>query len=114
MNVEHNKLFHQAVKELRFWPLPELLRQELLMALACDKCGTTDFRVEGRTFSLSFVCHDCRIIMCGVCAGRVTVDGITMLCCYNCRTTGIRDAGVWADQGTSRSDGSEPGATSHA
>ncbi|MEO6811258.1 MAG: hypothetical protein ABI353_19280 [Isosphaeraceae bacterium] len=64
------------------------------MDLACDQCGTTDFAVAGRSFAMSFVCPHCHLVMCSACAGRVQVDGIAALCCYKCRSTGIRDAEV--------------------
>jgi len=76
--------------------------------LACDRCGITDFAVAGRLFAMSFVCLDCRLAMCSACADRVQVDGIAALCCYNCRSTGIRDAEVWAARLTSRCSGPRP------
>ncbi len=68
------------------------------MALACDKCGNTDFAVEGKEFSLALICPDCRLVMCSACAGRSMVEAIPLLCCYHCRSTGLRDATVWADR----------------
>jgi hypothetical protein len=74
------------------------------MTLACDKCGTTDF-AAGRAFAMSFICPDCRLIMCRDCAGRAPIGDIPALCCYHCGSTGIRDAEVWADRLTSRCSG---------
>ena len=39
-------------------------------ALACDKCGTTDFAVAGRAFDLALICPACVLVMCSACAGR--------------------------------------------
>jgi hypothetical protein len=67
------------------------------MALACDKCGTTDFAVEGRAFSLGFICPHCRLVMCSACTG-LSDDAIPFLCCYHCRSTDLHEASVWADR----------------
>lgn len=78
------------------------------MALACDRCGATNFAVPGRSFAMSFVCPDCRRVICSACAGRVPVDDISMLCCYHCGSAGIRNAEVWADRLTSPRSGPGP------
>ena len=75
------------------------------MSLACDKCGTTDFAVKGRSFSLALACPDCRLVMCSECAGRSEVNAILVLCCYHCRSTGLCEATAWADRVTRRSSG---------
>ena len=78
------------------------------MSLACDKCGTTDFKVEGRAFALGFVCSHCRLVMCSACAGRIQVDGIPFICCYNCRSTDIHPADDWAEERFFGPSGLEP------
>jgi hypothetical protein len=67
------------------------------MAPACDKCGTTDFTFRGRPL-FALICPNCRLVMCWACAGRSEVDAIPLLCCYHCRSTGLREASVWADR----------------
>jgi hypothetical protein len=64
-------------------------------------CEEPEFSVEGRAFTLSLVCPKCRLVMCCNCAGRVLIDGITALCCYNCQSTSLRDADLRADRLTS-------------
>src|SRR4051812_7041258 len=64
------------------------------MSQACDKCGTTDFAVQGRAFALSFACPQGRLVICSACAGRVPVDGISVLCCSLFRLTGLRNVAI--------------------
>ena len=78
--------------------------------LVCDRCGTTDFAVVGRSFDLAFICPDCVLVMCSACAGRDRSQGIPSLCCYSCGSTSIRIAERWADRlswGTRRSGDSD-------
>lgn len=74
--------------------------------LACDKCSTTDFRVAGRVFDMAFICPACVLVMCSACAGRDDAGGLQILCCYNCRSTGLREAENWADRLAWHSSGS--------
>lgn len=75
-------------------------------ALACDKCGTADFAVAGRTFDHALICTACVLVMCSACAGRDDSEGIAFLCCYNCRSSELREAPTWADRLAWRGGGS--------
>lgn len=66
--------------------------------LVCDKCGTTDFAVARRPFDMAFICPECVLVMCSSCAGRDRSQEIVLVCCYNCGSTGIRIAEIWADR----------------
>lgn len=68
------------------------------MALPCDKCGTIDFTFQGKEFTLSLACPGCHLVMCWECAGRVMVDGLTAICCYNCRSTALCEPEKWDDR----------------
>lgn len=81
------------------------------MDLSCDKCGTTDFAVEGRPFAASFICPDCRLVMCSACAGRDRTHEIPLLCCFRCGTTGLLAAEVWVERLGWRPATSEPPAS---
>ena len=68
--------------------------------LACDKCSKSDFAVEGRQFDLALICPECALVICSSCSGRdYSGEGkIGILCCFRCRSSGLRDAVNWADR----------------
>jgi hypothetical protein len=67
-------------------------------ALKCDRCGTGDFSAEGQRFDFCLICPDCVLIMCPACYGRDDSERIPILCCYICRSPGLRNACMWADR----------------
>jgi hypothetical protein len=88
-----------------------LLYSENGRALTCDKCGTNDFSVEGRPFDFALICPDCVLIMCSACFGRDYSGEIGFFCCYNCRSSGLREAEKWADRLAWSPRGADPSST---
>jgi hypothetical protein len=76
------------------------------MSVACDRCGTMNFKVGARPIDFALICRDCGRILCCDCCGREMVREIPLLCCDRCRSLNLAEAEKWMDRLAFRPGGS--------
>jgi len=74
-----------------------ILQEEILVKPTCSQCGTNDFSVPGKVFTLALCCSECKCLFCVKCAARKKSDGIEVFACPRCGSTSI--GAVQADNG---------------